>query len=607
MKKIETKMIGISLAAALLLGSSAYAGTIVGATAGDGYTTPSQQFSFGGWNLENVAVKITDTNYTEIAKTFNTTDGSYDSMTYGDSFESVIFDQPNGTIMGKLHGKDWPVGEPAGIKIINGDTKVKNGKPENCIMTTSFLSEDDTGTGVSGYLDAVQPVPTICSSPFQSHKRFKINMQPATVDEVTLGEFGNPIDIVFNVTPDTKTMRYQVFQKINNYTGMRLDGYKVEVLGADNNPDGNLTLSLGLGENDGDDIWTYNQLAKFSSGLWGPVDTSHDRDEGFFDKINAGFYVSLTTTNRVESGNTLGSNYTALFGKWLPYEWLPTGIFWDDDNDPETEAELVAFWGTTPTQDFANDTPSWHKGQADNWGEPSAQEFLAWSTDPLYSIDEIEDTVNVGVNYIVVIGAGYTQSTFTLRITPKVALDQDKPSYETTLPTYPDIIDGTIVINPSLFIINDNISIGVKDSVDMNDSLIDTITVLVTTDNGDSETITLTETNETSSIFTALVPTNGEDVMQNNAIINVIDGSIVTATYKGNTATTTASGTAVTPPEEDDEHGIVGDTPVDTDGAPAGGGGGGCSYNPMDKSFDMMFLIILFLGLLYPARKLLRK
>ena len=43
------------------------------------------------------------------------------------SFESDI--STGGEIRGHLHGKDWPVGEPAGIKIINDD---------NCIHDSRF-------------------------------------------------------------------------------------------------------------------------------------------------------------------------------------------------------------------------------------------------------------------------------------------------------------------------------------------------------------------------------------------------------------------------------------------------------------------------------------
>jgi hypothetical protein len=35
----------------------------------------------------------------------------------------------------------------------------------------------------------------------------------------------------------------------------------------------------------------------------------------------------------------------------------------------------------------------------------------------------------------------------------------------------------------------------------------------------------------------------------------------------------------------------------------SGGGGGGCSYNPNSKNFDMTFLMLLALGLLYPFRR----
>ncbi len=42
----------------------------------------------------------------------------------------------------------------------------------------------------------------------------------------------------------------------------------------------------------------------------------------------------------------------------------------------------------------------------------------------------------------------------------------------------------------------------------------------------------------------------------------------------------------------------VPDTPIITDG-----GGGGCTYNPDSKNFDMMFLLMIALGLFYPFRR----
>ena len=82
--------------------------------------------------------------------------------------------------------KTSPVGEPAGIKVINGDMNTRIGRPNNCIMTSSYLEYQnmDDITSDSGYLnttDTTGPNPVICSSPFQTHKRFKVNMMPSTV------------------------------------------------------------------------------------------------------------------------------------------------------------------------------------------------------------------------------------------------------------------------------------------------------------------------------------------------------------------------------------------------------------------------------------------
>jgi len=147
--------IKMSMITSLLLVSSATAGHIVTDTA-SGFA-PNKQYGFGGWDLSNVDVKIVNINDPHYnVGSFNKTDGTYTAMTYGLSFESDISGR------GRLHGKDWPIGEPTGIKIIHDDLSVHNGKPENCIMTTSYLS--------SGYLNSAMPIPNTCSGPFQSHK-----------------------------------------------------------------------------------------------------------------------------------------------------------------------------------------------------------------------------------------------------------------------------------------------------------------------------------------------------------------------------------------------------------------------------------------------------
>ena len=98
------------------------------------------------------------------------------------------------------------------------------------------------------------------------------------VDPVT--GYGKPIELVFNLdTNDTSTAarRYVVLQKINNYTGKILDGYKLEVLDENGTKNPNLTVSLDkYSEVDG-----YDDVANFSHGLWGEID-SHFTDRGLF-------------------------------------------------------------------------------------------------------------------------------------------------------------------------------------------------------------------------------------------------------------------------------------------------------------------------------------
>lgn len=513
-----SKVVGLSLVAAMVLGSSAYAGEIKGASPTDP-VVPLTQFGFGGWNFDNVAVKVVTLEEEDfsVTGTFNTSNGAYSEMTYGDSFESEI--SSGGEVRGHLYGKDWPVGEPSGIKAITGD-KPNKGKPGNCILTTSYLSEENTDTNLSGYLDtttAAGPVPTICSSPFQSHKRYKINMLPSMVANPDAEGYGQYVDVVLNlVSGDTTSLRYQVLQKINNYTGMRLDGYKLQVLDAKGTVNSDeLNLSIGLGEaldNKGDpnttdpDIWDPEDLANYSHGLWGPID-DHFPTNGFFDSKRSGYVVDPTShgTDTIVAGpTTLEGNYVDLFGHWLPSSWQPIGVFHDDDGDPNTDAELVAFWGDP----LNTGTNAWHEGNENNWTvvtDAQIEEYLADTSAEGYFAGLIEDTLNLGLNYIVSVGDNTKiGETFTIRITPRVAKDQTPPSYIDA--------DGEYILPP-----------------------------------GD-------------------IP---------------IDG--------------------LTPGEVEPPH--IDNPPVDEPVYYPSGGGGGCTYNPNSNSFDMTFLMMMALGLLYPFRR----
>ncbi len=162
---------------------------------------------FAGWNLDNNVAVILDGAQGVVGDTINSLfdelTGDYNFATNSDFSYVANVDDAAGAPMGIVLAKDWPVGEPAGIKIVNDDADVNLPKPANCIMATSYLADH--------HLDSTDPQQVTCSGPFQSHKRYKLAMLPASVDGV--GSEG--IDLIFNVEAEFRD--YQIFQKLNDY------------------------------------------------------------------------------------------------------------------------------------------------------------------------------------------------------------------------------------------------------------------------------------------------------------------------------------------------------------------------------------------------------
>jgi hypothetical protein len=453
--------------ACLALATSAQAGVIsdknptAGATfLGECGTLGAAESCVGAWNLDNVDVQQVRADGTTFGS-FDKPTGTYAAMTTGESFVSSVKDTM-GAIMAKVTGKVWPIGEPTGIKAVNGDTQTKNGKPQNCLINSSYLGADVSGSGLDAYLNSTAPEPVICSSGFQSHKRFKIAMQPATVDGVADGAVSDkPIDLVFNVSDGGGLKPYQVFSKIDNYTGKRLKGYRIVVgTGAGSSFQSasdlgiaeKLHISLGKGEGsssgamgapNGSDLFDGDGLATFSHGLFGAIDTNFTSN-GFFDTRTAGFDVeqictstsgtapvtcppgytgpdgvaTLMNSDTIQSTTVLASNYATLFGDWLPSKWQPSGVFYDDDNDPSTDAVLKAWWNGS----------QWVGNNDGGFAAIPAATLAAWGKDPLYEVSKIEDVLNLGINYIVKVGDGIGP-TFTIRIIPIVADTQVAPTF----------------------------------------------------------------------------------------------------------------------------------------------------------------------------------
>lgn len=384
-----------------------------------------------GWNQDNVSVKFFDAAGNEVG-----------TMAEGVSYESYIYDRNSADVdaihMGTVVAKDPPVGIHPGVKVVNGDTKVKTGDPENCIISSAFL-EDADGTFTS-------QTPVTCSSDFQTHKRYKALMLPDMIDGVD----SESIDMVFNVEPDAAatdpTRPYTVFQKINNWTKSRLDGYTME-------------LGFGVGAsflnasdpavNIADLTFDLTEDSAFSHGLFGPID-KHFLEEGFFSAQLAGYAIPMTPGNvgltTFTSSSTVGEYSTMLgnqFGTWLPANWVPSGIFHDDDNDPSTDAVLKAWWG----KDGTDGTFKWLLGQADSFSAVSDTQLQTWAADPLYAIDRIDDFANLNLNYVVNVGDptlwptwdGSSKGTFTIRVTPTASTDP-APEYTDTANQAPTTI-----------------------------------------------------------------------------------------------------------------------------------------------------------------------
>ena len=167
---------------------------------------------------------------------------------------------------------------------------------------------------------------------------------------------------------------------------------------------------------------------------------------------------------------------------------------------------------------------------------------------------------------------------------------------------------GTLLLSSNLMA-QAYINLGVSDAdLNTDPNSKQQVTVSVTSNHGETESVVLTESGNDTSRFTGLVPVNksneqsgdgdGEfNINQNtNFEVKYIDAKHGEQGEKVLTASTNIDIIA------DDVASDIPPTATDTSGESASGGGG-CSYNENAKSFDMMFLILLGLGLLYPLRK----
>jgi hypothetical protein len=285
----------------------------------------------------------------------------------------------------------------------------------------------DTGSGstlqLDGCLMTSNPGNT-CTGEFQSGKRIK--------QQITGFE---PVDLVFDIdNEDSNESVYQVFGRLINVSGQAIDGVTVELgFGVGDQftaaTGGELTFSTAFTaqpNNSG-----LSSTSQYPFGLFGDADDSKNfLLDGFFASDRTGF--DLVQTDTMISTAGYYGEYFNMFGDWNSRESVVDGLFWDFDDDANTDNLLMA-WQTGADEWELRRTV----GQTCEVGDPSNCSFgqtldtyetgtlaeiiamLTDGTDPwldIFGTGAIEDLANLNLNYAISLG-DVDASSFTLRTT----------------------------------------------------------------------------------------------------------------------------------------------------------------------------------------------
>jgi len=288
---------------------------------------------------------------------------------------------------------------------------------------------DDTGKDatleLSGCLMTSNPGAT-CTSGFQSGKRIKQNITGF-----------EPVDLVFDIDNSTTVEAYQVFGRLINDSGRQLAGVTVE-------------LGFGIGEDF--EAATTDQLvfsteftaqpnnsglsstSQMPFGLFGDADTNPNfLIDGFFSDQRTGF--DLVQTDHMISTAGYYGEYQDIFGDWNTKANVVDGLFWDFDDDADTDNLLMA-WQIGPdewelrrtvgetcdpidplkcTFGVTLDEDDYQTGTFDE-----IVDFLTDADDPwldVFGDGPIEDLANLNLNYAIELGNLTGFDSFTIRTT----------------------------------------------------------------------------------------------------------------------------------------------------------------------------------------------
>ncbi len=284
----------------------------------------------------------------------------------------------------------------------------------------------------------------------------------------------------------------------------------------------------------------------------------------------------------------MGSDYaevpagaTDQFGPWIANNMLPYGVFFDDDGNPETDAELLAWYGYNPTLKALG----WMGGSESNFAEITAAEVQTLGENLAYTMDFIDDLVNVGLSYIVTVGdvSTFGGTTFTIRVIPtKDTSGAGNPPYVGATPD-PELVftssDAAVLLDPAgTFPVGALLTARVGDADLNTDSLaIETVNVAIASDSGLSGTLTLLEQGKNRGVFAATLPDEYSNVAVGTTVtMTYIDADTGTATNVTKTSSTTAT----------------------AESAATGSSGCSCAYSP-DGSVDPLLPGLVVASLIY--------
>ena len=164
-----------------------------------------------------------------------------------------------------------------------------------------------------------------------------------------------------------------------------------------------------------------SSTTQFPFGLFGDASSNDNFDlDGFFAAERTSLSLAQGPTS-IESTGFVGP-YTDLFPTWLSQEDVPTGAFWDNDNNPLTDPLLMAWLNGDGDWEMRRDVADLQSGLASSLFNPlifnSFDEVVAalGLGGSLFE-DDIEDLANLNVNFAINLLGDVPTGSFTLRTT----------------------------------------------------------------------------------------------------------------------------------------------------------------------------------------------